>query len=253
MICMQSVTKDGWTRSFSNFWLKVHYIPNAISYWPLLLLLDGLTLSLPLSNMHRITICCFPPHTTHECQPLDCSLFGLLKKHWQEACHIFRQWNPGKVISKINFFKNAWLNAVLQASMMRGTKKVVHVARAITVRVLRCQLQANCQEGTKMPSIPWIRLQFWPKTRYSWALYRKAQHIFHGAVEVISQVTHWCTLCSSYHSVRARDVTPVSRQVSIHMLGWQTSHWDRRARPPSAAIEWRKRIRISPKHSIHLR
>ena len=63
---------------------------------------------------------------THEYQPLDCSLFGPLKKHWQEACHNFYQRNPGKIISKINFnsvFRNAWLNAVTPANICGGFRK----------------------------------------------------------------------------------------------------------------------------------
>lgn len=44
---------------------------------------------------NQIIIFCLPPHTTHECQLLDCGLFGPLKQHWQRACHSFYQKNPG--------------------------------------------------------------------------------------------------------------------------------------------------------------
>ena len=127
-----AVSNKGWVdQELFFFWLKVHFIPNAISHRPLLLLLDGHSSHFePNTIQHaqdnNIIIFCLPPHTTHECQPLDCSLFGPLKKHWQEACHNFYQRNPGKVISKINFnsvFRNAWLNAVTPANICGGFRK----------------------------------------------------------------------------------------------------------------------------------
>ena len=69
---------------------------------------------------------CLPPHTTHECQPLDCSLFGPLKAHWRQTCHAFYQENPGQVISKLNFcriFKPAWLKSVTPENIIGGFKK----------------------------------------------------------------------------------------------------------------------------------
>jgi uncharacterized membrane protein YgcG len=127
-----AVSNKGWVdQELFCYWLKVHFIPNAISHRPLLLLLDGHSSHFePNTIQHaqdnNIIIFCLPPHTTHECQPLDCSLFGPLKKHWQEACHNFYQHNPGKVISKINFnsvFRNAWLNAVTPVNICSGFRK----------------------------------------------------------------------------------------------------------------------------------
>ena len=61
----------------------------------------------------------------------------------------------------------------------RRHKEVIHLAQAVSVRDLRSQVQAKCPEGTKIPSIPWIRLRFWPKTRSTLArmnaLYWKAR------------------------------------------------------------------------------
>ena len=62
----------------------------------------------------------------HECQPLDLSFFGALKKHWQFSCYEFYQNNPGKVISKLKFckvFKPAWLAAVNPSNICSGLKK----------------------------------------------------------------------------------------------------------------------------------
>ena len=127
-----AVSNKGWVdQELFYFWLKEHFILNAISHRPLLLLLDGHSSHFePNTIQHardnEIIIFCLPPHTTHECQPLDCSLFGPLKKHWQEACHKFYQHNPGKVISKVKFnsvFRNAWLNAVTPSNICGGFRK----------------------------------------------------------------------------------------------------------------------------------
>ena len=127
-----AVSDKGWVdQELFYFWLKVHFIPNAISQRPLLLLLDGHSShfepgTIQHARDNNIIIFCLPPHTTHECQPLDCSLFGPLKKHWQESCHNFYQTNPGKVISKLNFnsvFRSAWLNAVTPANICGGFRK----------------------------------------------------------------------------------------------------------------------------------
>lgn len=45
--------------------------------------------------------------------------------------------------------------------------EVTHLAKAISVRDLRDQVQANCPDGTPIPSESWIRLQFWPKTQHA--------------------------------------------------------------------------------------
>ena len=69
---------------------------------------------------------CLPPHTTHETQPLDCSLFGPLKIHWRQAVHDFYQKNPGKVISKLNFsgiFRQAWLQSIMAENICGGFRK----------------------------------------------------------------------------------------------------------------------------------
>ena len=100
--------------------LKDHFLENAVSRRPLLLLLDGHSShiepqSIQFAKENRIVIFCLPPHTTHECQPLDVDLFGPLKRHWQQECHKFYQKHLSLVISKLNFnliFRQAWLRAV---------------------------------------------------------------------------------------------------------------------------------------------
>ena len=68
---------------------------------------------------------CLPPHTTHEAQPLDCSVFSALKSRWRTVCHKFIRSNPHKTITKFNFsklFAEAWLQAVTPANVMAGFK-----------------------------------------------------------------------------------------------------------------------------------
>ena len=49
----------------------------------------------------------------------------------------------------------------------RRHSEVVHLAQAISVRDLRDQVKMKCPEGTAIPSLEWVRLQFCPKTRHS--------------------------------------------------------------------------------------
>lgn len=49
----------------------------------------------------------------------------------------------------------------------RRQGSVTHLAKAISVRDLREQVQAKCPDGTPIPSESWIRLQFWPKTEHA--------------------------------------------------------------------------------------
>ena len=41
---------------------------------------------------------------------------------------------------------------------------ITHIASAISIRDFRDQVAARCPADTKIPSIEWIRLQFWLKT-----------------------------------------------------------------------------------------
>lgn len=48
----------------------------------------------------------------------------------------------------------------------RRHSEVVHLADAISVRDLRYEVQKPCPEGTLLPSLEWLRLQFWPKSKH---------------------------------------------------------------------------------------
>ena len=126
-----AVSENGWVdQELLYFWLKEHFLSSAVSRRPLLLLLDGHSSHFEPSTIEFAKkydiIFCIPPHTMHECQPLDCIFFRSSKTHWQRSCHTFYRKNPGKVISKLNFcsvFKPAWHNAVNPANIIGGFKK----------------------------------------------------------------------------------------------------------------------------------
>ena len=127
-----AVSDKGWIdhELFFHF-IKDHFLVHAVPHHPLLLILDGHSTHFDLLSLHfakdnGIIIFCLPPHTTHECQPLDCSLFKPLKDKWREECHKFYAKNPGMVINKFNFcrvFRGAWLSAVTPENIISGFRK----------------------------------------------------------------------------------------------------------------------------------
>ena len=67
------VSDKGWVdQGIFYLWLKDHVFPNAVSWRPLLLLLDRHSShfepqSIQFAKDNEIIIFCVPPHTTHEC------------------------------------------------------------------------------------------------------------------------------------------------------------------------------------------
>ena len=127
-----AVSENGWIdQELFHFWLTEHFLQHAINSGPILLLLDGHSSHFKPDTIHfakeqNVVVFCLPPHTTHECQPLDCSLFGPLKVHWRHVCHEFHQKNPNGTITKLNFtglFKQAWLKAISVENIVNGFKK----------------------------------------------------------------------------------------------------------------------------------
>ena len=77
-----------------------HYQPELIKY----------------AKENEVILVYLPPHTTHETQPLDTSVFRSLKQNWSEECHNFYSKNPGRVITKYDF--SALLNTVWGKTML---------------------------------------------------------------------------------------------------------------------------------------
>ena len=125
---LYGMSGKGWTdHQLFLYWFK-HFLKHANPTWPLLLLLDGHSSHFELSSIemaaeNQVSILCLPPHTTHESQPLDSSVFGPLKRNWTEIC---QQQNPGAVITKYNFsklFAHAWLKSLSAQNLISGFKK----------------------------------------------------------------------------------------------------------------------------------
>ena len=95
-----AMSDNGWiNQDLFHFWLTEHLLTHAVASRPLLLLLDGHSShfkpeTIRFAKEHNIVVFCLPPHTTHECLPLDCSLFGPLKVQWHSICHSFQQTTP---------------------------------------------------------------------------------------------------------------------------------------------------------------
>ena len=96
----------GWSdQELFQHWLKDHFLKYAVSQRPLFLMMDGHSshyepMSIEYALKNDIILFCLPPHTTHDSQPLDTSVFGPLKKHWSDVCHMELQANPGMVVNK---------------------------------------------------------------------------------------------------------------------------------------------------------
>ena len=127
-----AVSDNGWIdQDLFHFGLTDHFLQNAVASRPLLLLLDGHSShfkpdTIRFAKDHNVVVFCLPPHTTHECQPLDCSLSGPLKVHWRQVCHQFHQNFPCAIITKFNFnglFKEAWLKAISPKNAIGGFRK----------------------------------------------------------------------------------------------------------------------------------
>ena len=77
------------------------------------------------ADEENIILFCLPPHTTHLTQPLDKSVFGVLKKYWREKCHDYITRNPGRVVSKYQFstlFSASWYRAMTVRNIVAGFK-----------------------------------------------------------------------------------------------------------------------------------
>ena len=151
------LSDSGWTdRDLFNGWLDEHFLVHTVPGRPLLLLVDGHSShydpdSIKFAKNHSVIIFCLPPHTTHEAQPLDVSLFGPLKKHWSLECHNFIQSSPGKVITRYNFsqlFAKAWLKACTPQTICSGFRIAGIVPFNPEALLKRLPKDSNNQDGS---------------------------------------------------------------------------------------------------------
>ena len=126
------MSNKGWVDSeLFRGWLTDHFLQFSVAARPLLLILDGHSSHyqpelVPYAKEKDVILFCLPPHTTHESQPLDISVFKPLKQNWQIACHKFMQSHPGKVITKYQFspfLNEAWMATMTPANICSGFRK----------------------------------------------------------------------------------------------------------------------------------
>ena len=98
-----AVHPSGWMTG-ENFhsWLQ-HFVTHSHCSLqnPLLLLMDNhdshITVSsLDLAKASGIVLVTFPPHCSHKLQPVDRTVYGPLKRHYNTACNSWQMRNPGK-------------------------------------------------------------------------------------------------------------------------------------------------------------
>ena len=97
--------------------------------FPVILFIDGHSSHINVSVSefclhHNIILYCFPPHSSHILQPLDISVFGPLKKHWNDAINDFK--NKFKAaVTKHSFFQvfdKAWKKSLTRNNCSVGFK-----------------------------------------------------------------------------------------------------------------------------------
>ena len=123
------LSSNGWIdMDLFKGWLTNHFLQHAVSARPLLLLMDGHSShynpeAIHIAKENNVILFTLIPHTTHEMQPMDTSVFGPLKAHWKNACHEFMQNNPGKVVTKYQFsplLNQAWLKTMTPSVIING-------------------------------------------------------------------------------------------------------------------------------------
>jgi hypothetical protein len=125
-----AASKSGWidTVLFQKWFDHFVRIAKPTVADPHLLFLDGHIShkSLPLIDSARkngVTLICFPPHTTHALQPLDCVFYGPLKTYYHQACESFMLHNPGKRITDYDvaaIFNSAYVAAATLDKCVNG-------------------------------------------------------------------------------------------------------------------------------------
>ena len=113
-------------------WFIDHFLKLAPQARPLLLLLDGHSshynpVVIRKAMEEGVIIFCLPPNTctTHITQPLDRTVFAVLKHEWNRECHHFVTASKGEIVSRANFsrlFGQAWARAMSVKNVTAGFK-----------------------------------------------------------------------------------------------------------------------------------
>lgn len=128
-------SQNGWISADCFFeWLANIFFPSIKDKvtFPVVILMDGHTshINIAVSSFcreHDIILYCFPPHASHIMQPLDVSVYGPLKKHWNDSLNDFSREYKGLAMSRTHFFKvfdHAWKQCIAnKQNVMSGFRK----------------------------------------------------------------------------------------------------------------------------------
>ncbi|GET01947.1 uncharacterized protein LOC111130598 [Rhizophagus clarus] len=96
-----------------------------------------------------------------------CDMFlGNVEK--SRVCRIYKEFTGDSTADESEIDARGTAQDSVIAVDERHHDPIIHLARAISVKDLRNQIVKICPEGTPIPSVQWLRLQFWPKN--SWNL-----------------------------------------------------------------------------------
>jgi hypothetical protein len=116
------VSQTGWISADCFFgWLANLFLPSVINkvQFPIIIFMDGHTSHMNIAvaefcRDNNIILYCFPAHASHVMQPLDVSVYGPLKKFWNDSLDEFCKKYKGLSMSKTHFFPvfhQAWVRA----------------------------------------------------------------------------------------------------------------------------------------------
>lgn len=126
---------NGWISSDCFFgWLANLFFPSVKDKveFPIIVFMDGHSSHINVAvsefcSENNIILYCFPPHASHILQPLDVSVFGPLKKHWNESITNFQRQYRGLRMTRCHFFKvfhAAWIKAIgAPENVIKGFRK----------------------------------------------------------------------------------------------------------------------------------
>lgn len=129
--------------------------------------------------------------------------------HWHSPCYtiFLRLWSGSERSQYDTFWGEC--DKFLQEDIMPATDdrrhgNICHLSRAISICDLIDQVKSRCPPDTLIPSLEWVRLQYWPKTSSS---AQQTHHTGRFKMKYMIQQRQWgasafwCTLCCSYVQV----------------------------------------------------
>lgn len=123
---------SGWTSAEIFVQWLTHFIEGsrATVERPVLLLMDNHEshMSIPALDLAKDNgvVLTFPPHCSHKLQPLDISVYGPLKRYYNDACNGWQMENPGQTLTIYNISRSLGMSfpkAFTTANITSGFRK----------------------------------------------------------------------------------------------------------------------------------